>query len=264
LLAQTRDEAFVRFLQSALAVELSNAEEPKVREWISLFPDGDVGVPQGSSLSALCANIVLREFDAEFNDRAIVTVRYIDDFVMLGQSERSLRRAWAAAEASLKKLGLEAHPPFPGSAKASSGLLRDGFEFLSFRFHDNKVSPSRTAKQKLLTAIQKELRDVLQNIHTRASSQRRAEPRLVQGLCSVDSRIRGWGDAFKDVDQRLEFAQMDQEIQRIIDRFLKRFFRAPIAISTHEMMRSLGVALLADTPVTGCENRKVSIFDMTG
>jgi RNA-directed DNA polymerase len=253
LRAQTHDDAFVRFVQGALAVELSNAEEPKVREWISLFPAGDIGVPQGSSLSALCANIVLREFDAEFNGRGIVTVRYIDDFVMLGQSERSLLRAWTAAEARLNKLGLEAHSPVPASAKASRGLVRDGFDFLSFRFHGNKVSPTRAAKQDLFAKIEKEFRDAHRTIQAQQNSPRRAEPRLVQVLGSVDCRIRGWGDAFKDVDQRLEFAQMDKEIRRIIDRFLRRFFGVQIGIVTPETMRAMGLALLADTPVTECE-----------
>lgn len=263
LLAQTQDAALVRFVHEALKVELSNAEEPKVRDWINLFPGNDIGVPQGSSLSALCANIVLREFDAEFNGRGIVMVRYIDDFVMLGRSERSLRRAWAAAESSLKKLGLEVHSPFPGSAKASSGLVRDGFDFLSFRFHDDKISPSRTAKQKLLAGIEKILRDARLAMRSNASP-RRAEPRLVQALDAIDRRIRGWGDAFRDVDQRVEFAQMDAEIREILGRFLGRLFRGSMSVNTPEAMRTLGVALLFDTPVLSMDNQSAPDSKLNG
>ncbi len=248
LMGQTGDSAFVQFVKDALTVELSNAEEPKVREWISLFPTGDVGVPQGSSLSALCANVVLRDFDAEFNSRGLTTVRYIDDFVMLGTSERSLRRAWTSAVAHLDRLGLEAHSPFPGSAKASAGFTRDGFDFLSFRFHDGKISPSRMAKQKLLEAIASKFRDSRRMILATANAPRRAEPRLVQALASIDHHIRGWGDAFKNVDQRLEFSQLDQEIQRAVGRFVGSFFKAAPGMMTPEKMRALGIALLADTP----------------
>jgi hypothetical protein len=169
--------------------------------------------------------------------------------VILGTSERSLRRAWTAAVARLDSLGLEAHSPFPGSAKASAGCTKDGFDFLSFRFHDGKISPSRKAKQDLLDAIATEVRDARRAIQSTANAPRRAEPRLVQSLASIDCRIRGWGHAFKDADQRLEFAQLDEQIRAIIDRLLKWYFRGGRGVETSVMMRSLGVALLADTPL---------------
>lgn len=258
LLVQTGDQAFVDFVESALAVELSNAEEPRVRDWMDLFPDGEVGVPQGSSLSALCANISLRDFDAQFNARSIVTVRYVDDFVMLGNSERSLRRAWAAAEKSLLALGLEAHSPFPGSTKAGYGKIQDGFDFLSFRFHGaDQVSPSSAAKQTLLAAIKKTLSDARRQIDSAGTSPRRAEPRLIQTLCSVDRRVRGWGDAFKDIDQRLEFAQLDAEIMSVLQPFLRRYFGSCPSLGSPQLMRRLGIAILADTPKSDSD-RKVT------
>jgi hypothetical protein len=70
----------------------------------------------------------------------------------------------------------------------------------------------------------------------------------VQALSSIDRQIRGWGDAFKDVDQRLEFSQLDQEIQKVVGQFVGRFFKAAPDIMTPERMRALGIALLADTP----------------
>jgi hypothetical protein len=50
------------------------------RKHFKLFPDEDVGVAQGSALSALAANIALRSFDERMNE--IVCVRYIHDFIM--------------------------------------------------------------------------------------------------------------------------------------------------------------------------------------
>ncbi len=247
LLSQTRDELFVQFVKEALVVELSNAEEARVRQWISLFPTDDIGVPQGSSLSALCANVVLRDFDAQFNNRRITTVRYIDDFVMLGTSERSLRRSWQAVITHLHRLGLEAHAPFPGNTKASAGLTKDGFEFLSFRFHDGNVSPSRKAKIELLANIDERLREARHAICKNSTLPRRAEQHLVQALNAVDRQVRGWGDAFRDVNQRLEFVHLDRKICRRVDEFVGRFFKGN-SIQTPEMMRALGVALLADTP----------------
>ena len=54
-------------LEHAIATELENADE--VKEWIHLFPQEDIGVPQGSSLSAVAGNIVLRDFDKTLNGR---------------------------------------------------------------------------------------------------------------------------------------------------------------------------------------------------
>jgi len=248
LRSQTNDEALTCLVQKALAVELSNDHEAKVKEWISLFPTGGIGVPQGSSLSALCGNVILRDFDARFNERGIIMVRYIDDFVMLGRSERSLQRTWASAETHLRKLGFEAHSPFPASPKASSGRISEGFDFLSFRFHCNKISPSRAAKKKLIADIDNELREFRRAVKISVKSPRRAAPGVAQVLSSIDRRIRGWGDAFKEVDQRLEFTQLDDDIRRRIGLFLSRFFGTPINVESASSMRALGIALLADTP----------------
>lgn len=245
LFDQTKDEQFVKLVQDALSVELSNAEEKRVREWISLFPISD-GVPQGSSLSALCANIVLREFDSELNRDNITMVRYIDDFVILGRSERAVRAAWKKAEQILIDLGLQVHQPQHRNAKASLGRISDGFEFLSLRFHGPYVSPSRKAKQDLLSAVRAELSRARKGIAS-AGEPRRNEVRLVQVLDKIDRRIRGWGDAFRETDQRVEFAQLDRELATIIGNFVSWFNRLPKQPSI-AMMRSLGVALLSDTP----------------
>ena len=89
------DARFCALFMDALETELSNEDE--VKELISLFPIGEIGVPQGSSLSALCANIVLYDFDRKLNGRGIVTVRYLDDFVILGPSRTSVMIAWKSA-----------------------------------------------------------------------------------------------------------------------------------------------------------------------
>src|SRR4029453_1447657 len=244
---QTNDDAFVRFIQEALHVELSHAEEPKVREWISLFPTHDIGVPQGSSLSALCANIVLREFDEELNRRRVRTIRYIDDFLMLGSSERSLRLAWARAATVLAGLCLQAHSPFTPSAKAAAGLVHGGFEFLSFRFQGGKISPSREAKRKLIAHVQAEVRNARRAMQMAGSMPRRAEQGLAQVMCAIDRHVRGWGDAFRDVNQRLEFVQLDAQIRQCVNQ-LVRCMTMPDATDDAARMRMLGVALLADTP----------------
>ena len=92
---QTRDEEFTILFEQAMATELDNADE--IRDYLYLFPLEDIGVPQGSSLSAFAGNVVLQKFDVQLNGRNITTVRYIDDFVTLGPSERVVKKAFSSA-----------------------------------------------------------------------------------------------------------------------------------------------------------------------
>ena len=130
-----------------------------VAEWIELFPDGETGIPQGSSLSALCANYLLREFDAELNGEGLTMLRYIDDFVILGASESVVRHAWHTGLEFLGELGLEAHEPSPKKTKASKGKVSDGFNFLSYRFRAGQIGLSRDVKRRLLTRRFRSRRD---------------------------------------------------------------------------------------------------------
>lgn len=50
------------------------------------------GSPQGGNLSPLLANEYLNEFDWEFHRRGVPYIRYADDIVLLGKSERAGER----------------------------------------------------------------------------------------------------------------------------------------------------------------------------
>ena len=154
---QNNDDDFADLVESGLAVELENAADPIVAEWRWLFPDGETGVPQGSSLSAFCTNYVLREFDKRLNGPGLTTVRYIDDFVILGKSQDAVDGAWLKAEQILGHLGLQAHCPISAGKKASRGNVGDGFDFLSYRFRNTKIGLSRDVKQRLISEIVAEI-----------------------------------------------------------------------------------------------------------
>lgn len=245
---QTGDDDFAHLIQTGLKVELENASDPMVSEWIDLFPNGEIGVPQGSSLSAFCANYVLRRFDADLNDPSLTTIRYIDDFVMLGDSEVTVQNAWIHALELLDELGLEVHTPSPGSAKASRGMVSDGFDFLSYRFRQGQVGLSRDAKKRFLHDIDAEIKAAKRSIQTSWTAPRGAEPRFAQALVHLDRKVRGWGDSFRDVNQRVEFTQLDDKIMARIQGFIGWYTSRAGQHDGKEKMRGLGVALLGDTP----------------
>src|SRR5262249_44836043 len=150
------DEPFVDLFMNALSTELENEEE--VRELIHLFPMGNIGVPQGSALSALCANIVLSEFDADLNSRGICTIRYLDDFVILGQTKHAVLKAWDRAKVFLEELGMECHDPRERTGKAAMGKVADGFDFLSFHIQSNEFYPTAKARAGFLHDLENTIR----------------------------------------------------------------------------------------------------------
>ena len=245
---QTGDDEFVNLIQAGLKVELENASDPMVSEWLDLFPGGEIGVPQGSSLSAFCANYVLRKFDVSLNGPTLTTVRYIDDFVILGHSEAAVRDAWIHARKFLTELGLQPHVPTPGGTKASEGLVSDGFDFLSFRFRQGQIGLSRDVKKRLLRDVEAEIRAAKHFIQTSWSTPRTTEPRFAQALTRLDRKICGWGNSFRDVDQRVEFAQLDGKIFARIQAFIRWYTSRAREHQGKDKMRGLGVALLGDTP----------------
>ena len=252
---QTGDDEFTDLIQDGLAVELENAGDPMVAEWIELFPDGETGIPQGSSLSALCANYLLREFDAELNGEGLTMLRYIDDFVILGASESVVRHAWHTGLEFLDELGLEAHEPSPQKTKAPKGKVSDGFNFLSYRFRAGQIGLSRDVKRRLLTEIDANISAAKRSIQMSLETPRRAEPRFAQALARLDRKIRGWGDSFRDVNQRVEFTQLDDKIMERIRVFIGWYTSRVGDYDSEEKMRGLGVALLGDTP-PACGNEE--------
>jgi len=77
-----------------------------------LMPENadEEGVPQGSPLSPLLANIALHELDALMEDSGNEIVRYADDFVILCKSREEAEKALDAVRAWTEKTGLSLHP----------------------------------------------------------------------------------------------------------------------------------------------------------
>lgn len=248
---QTGEAEFAALLGQAMATELENEDE--IKEWLHLFPLEEIGVPQGSSLSAFAGNVVLRDFDRCLNERNITTIRYIDDFVILGQSEKAVRGAFCSAINILKALDMTAYKPDEHTDKSKVGAVADGFDFLGCSIKANGVMPSKTAKHNFLRDIRHTLNvggQAIQNFGT-ADNKRRAEETFVQVLARVDRKIRGWGDAFSFANDRLPFHQLDDKISQLLKEFFERH-RSNFIKSTDfddKKRRALGVALLKDTPM---------------
>lgn len=241
----------IGLFSSALNVEFSNLEE--IRENLDLFPDAELGVAQGNSLSCLAANLALREFDALMNGRGVVTIRYVDDFIVLGKSISATRKALSAGVAKLKELGLEAYTPQERPDKASEGRTTDGVEFLGCYFRDGAVVPSAASRAKIISEIDAQFADAKKRISQsiKEGKPRRAEPMFAQEIVAIDRKIRGWGDAYQfNTDDQI-FHDLDARIQDRLRNFHGWFKGVKAPLDQSDTRRAWGIALLGDTPVLG-------------
>lgn len=245
---QVGDDDFVALFRAALETEIRNRDE--LSRWLDLFPIHEVGVAQGSLLSVLVGNLSLRRFDSLMNAGGITTVRYLDDFAILGPGEAAVVDAFRAAQAELAGLGMSCYEPGDGSHKAFLGRVADGLDFLGCRVHPDGVSPGRRARRNLVREIALTITDAKARIldADAPAFRRRAEPMYAQALARIDRKICGWGDAFRFLSNRVAFAQIDEEIDRMLAEFQGWFHRRYNAADALTRRRIAGVALLRDTP----------------
>lgn len=100
-----------------------------IAQWLEWYAPGGRGVPQGSPLSPLLANLYLDELDEAMDGRGIRMVRYADDFVVLARNAATAQDALAQASTILAEHGLELHPD-----KSRVIGFDQGFRFLGHLF----------------------------------------------------------------------------------------------------------------------------------
>ncbi|WP_019606016.1 CRISPR-associated endonuclease Cas1 [Teredinibacter turnerae] len=104
--------------------------------WLSAPVDYDglrlqrkAGLPQGSPLSPVLANLLLDDFDSDMRKAGFNCLRFADDFVVVCQSREEAERAWQRAASSLNEHGL-----FLAENKTRVISFERGFRFLGYLF----------------------------------------------------------------------------------------------------------------------------------
>ncbi|MEM9758082.1 MAG: CRISPR-associated endonuclease Cas1 [Pseudomonadota bacterium] len=115
------EEAVLDLVRAWLTVEAVHVDGRKLAR--------TEGLPQGSALSPLLANLFLDRLDEAMLARGYQLVRYADDFVVLARTERQAEAALADVEAVLAELELELHR---GKTRVTS--FDAGFRFLGHLF----------------------------------------------------------------------------------------------------------------------------------
>ncbi len=94
------------------------------------------GVPQGSPISPLLANLYLHPLDAMLAAENHTLVRYADDFLVLCRSKDEAEAALRIVRTKLTELHLELN-----EEKSRLTHFEAGFRFLGVRFENNQVTP---------------------------------------------------------------------------------------------------------------------------
>ncbi len=181
---------------------------------------GDKGVPQGSPLSPLLANLALNDLD-HMLDRGsgfITYARYLDDMVVLApNSERGT--AWA--DRALERIRREAEAIGVSLNTEKTRLVtmsddRAAFAFLGFEFRwvPSKRTgwwyPCMTPRPKKVTAVLRKVRDTL-----RVSQHLPMQAAVAQ----VNQILRGWVNYFRVGNSSQAFNKVKYQVERKVRRF---------------------------------------------
>jgi RNA-directed DNA polymerase len=241
------DWEFLDLIGKATDTRLANLQQ--LGDEALLFPIGGKGVAQGSPLSPLIGNILLRDFDLAMNGRGITCIRYIDDFLLLGPNERAVQKAFRNAQELLRGMGLRAYDP--GSEKAENGRVDHGFDFLGCTVSPGLIQPARSARQKIISQINSIFLEGSRSISAARELPSRSVPkqRFAQTLVRLDHVLSGWAHAYAFCNGRQSFVGIDRAVDVRMDAFWRRAEAARLGASAADSRRMLGVHLLTDTPI---------------
>ena len=110
------DQSLMGLIRAWLSVSRPKSGEPR-------------GIPMGSPLSPLLANIYLHRLDQRVDAFGYPFVRYADDFLVFAESRAQARRAYRLVDEKLAELHLRYEP-----AKTRLTTFDDGFTFVGVWF----------------------------------------------------------------------------------------------------------------------------------
>ena len=243
------DDEFFELVGEAMNTELGNLESLLADER-ALFPLTDIGVAQGSSLSPLAGNILLSDFDIAMNQRDIVCLRYIDDFIILGPTQKAVNAAFKRALKLLTAHELEAYDPHTTPEKAEAGATDTKFSFLGCDIMPGMIQPGVKTRNRLIGSVDELLRESAARMNDPVDLKKR-KLSVIDTLSTVNNILMGWGNQYAFCNNDELMRQLDKKIDELIAEYLVRYGLAH-KMHTHYGMsdqrrRLLGVHLISDS-----------------
>lgn len=191
------------------------------------------GVPQGSPLSPLLANIALHGMEETIkelypSDKANyikvsvigkekgriskpILIRYADDFVLMVEDLEILEKCQIHLEKWLGKIGLKLKPEktrVVHSLNCHNGY-KPGFDFLGFNIRQHSVGKhsSKIGFQTIIKPSSKAVQKHYQNLSK--TIQKLQNANQADLIKTLNPKIRGWSNYFRSVCSRKTFEKLD-------------------------------------------------------
>jgi RNA-directed DNA polymerase len=162
------------------------------------------GAPQGAVLSPLLSNIYLDPLDHWMAQKGYEMIRYADDFVVMCRSPEAAEQALAEVRQWTAEADLTLHPTKTKVVDA----VTQGFEFLGYRFIEDRRWPRPSSKGKFRDRI-------------RAKTRRVAGRSLEMIIRDLNATLKGWFGYFKH-SYKTTFRRLDSWIRMRLRSILRR------------------------------------------
>ncbi|HTU44784.1 MAG TPA: reverse transcriptase domain-containing protein [Bryobacteraceae bacterium] len=233
------DKEFVALFETAIEVELENMAQ--LRGSADYFPIEDIGLAQGNCLSPLLGNLFLHDFDREINEQpGVRCMRYIDDFIVIGETSEHAERAFSVARRRLRALGMEL-----SAGKTDKGRVRDGFEFLGIDLAPGLIRPCKASRERLIESIEGAFNESSKGLLKARKGMRILRSQsLLETLCRVRGIIQGWGKHYRFCNDSGTLRQLDNKIEALIKQYLGMYGEARKAVDDNTKWHLLGIESL--------------------
>jgi len=248
ILAHIDDKQFGDVFRKATETEL--ADMAGLGENAKLFPLEQAGVAQGSALSPLLCNYLLRDFDRAMNARGITCIRYIDDFIIFAKNKSTAFKALDGAIAILKGLGLEAYNPLnpEHASKAEHGSTSGPIDFLGCEITSKRVRPLRSKCQSLYERVNAIFDDCITALTNPESAALSTDGRhtFSGAIAAASNVIRGWGNTYSFCNDDQLMRNIDIELDARLANFQMQFSKKIKNMNGIDRRRVIGLFLVND------------------
>jgi RNA-directed DNA polymerase len=185
-----------------------------------LKSNGARGIPQGSPLSPLLANVALNDLDHVLGRGVgfLSYVRYLDDMVVLAfdspKGKRWAARALDRIREHAAAIGVELNLEKTRTVTLTGRLAK--FNFLGFEFRW-KPNPTIQKGYAHTSPRQKKVTEVLRKV--RDSLRRSRHLSVVEAVAKVNPILRGWVNYFRVGNSSRAFDEVKFQVERKVRRF---------------------------------------------
>lgn len=240
------DNSLIKILEEAISVELENLKD--IDKHKDLFPTYEIGVAQGCCLSPLLGNVLLYEFDNYLKTDKTTLIRYIDDFIILGENKNIVHKVFEKAQEVLFKNGLNCYNFEEKNTKAFCGYVNKSFEFLGCQISDGFIHPSKTSRNRIINKIKNILEESKKNFYIAKKYDITNYPNsFIESLSLVSKTLQAWGNQYSFCNSRQSFDSIDEKVDKLISTYFDVYMSINSKIKdTEKKRRILGVHRLND------------------